>query len=103
MERTLGKARILELYLALAPWGEGVCGAERAAQRHFGKPAHALDPIEAAWLASLLRDPASPADADRVAWVLKGMARGERQRQRWTRALDRLSPAAASAPDAASP
>ena len=30
MERTLGKARILQLYLALAPWGDGVCGAERA-------------------------------------------------------------------------
>jgi membrane peptidoglycan carboxypeptidase len=31
MERTLGKARILQMYLALAPWGDGVCGAERAA------------------------------------------------------------------------
>ena len=103
MERTLGKARILELYLALAPWGDGVCGAEQAAQRHFGKPAHALDPIEAAWLASLLRNPAAPADADRVAAVLRGMARGERQRESWTKALDRLSPAQASVRDAASP
>jgi hypothetical protein len=75
MERTLGKARILELYLALAPWGDGVCGAEQAAHRHFGKPAHALDAIEAAWLASLLRDPAAPADADRVAAVLRHMGR----------------------------
>jgi hypothetical protein len=30
MERTLGKARILRLYLENAPWGEGVCGAEAA-------------------------------------------------------------------------
>jgi len=27
LDRTLGKARVLNLYLALAPWGNGVCGA----------------------------------------------------------------------------
>jgi len=57
MEQTLGKARILQLYLALAPWGQGQCGAEHAAQRYLGKSASALSPAEAAWLASLLTNP----------------------------------------------
>lgn len=57
LERTLGKARILSLYLAIAPWGEGTCGAEAAAQRFFGKPAARLEAVEAVWLASLLRQP----------------------------------------------
>jgi len=57
MERTLGKARILQLYLALAPWGDGVCGAERAAQVYLGKSASKVGPVSAAWLVSLLRNP----------------------------------------------
>ncbi|HEV7632061.1 MAG TPA: biosynthetic peptidoglycan transglycosylase [Steroidobacteraceae bacterium] len=57
MERTLGKARILQLYLALAPWGQGVCGAEQAARTYLGKPAALLDPLESAWLAGLLTNP----------------------------------------------
>ena len=37
MEQTLGKARILQLYLDNAPWGAGhlLCGAEAAARRYF--------------------------------------------------------------------
>jgi hypothetical protein len=57
MERTLGKARILQLYLALAPWGQDLCGAENAAQRYLGKSASAVTPLEAAWLAGLLVNP----------------------------------------------
>ena len=36
MERTMSKRRILELYLNVAEWGEGVFGAEAAARYHFG-------------------------------------------------------------------
>nr|WP_246294652.1 biosynthetic peptidoglycan transglycosylase [Schlegelella koreensis] len=57
LERALGKARILELYLAIAPWGDRQCGAEAAAWHYFGRPAAALDAAEAVWLASLLRNP----------------------------------------------
>ena len=42
MERTLSKRRILEIYLNVAEWGEGVFGAEAAARHHFGVPASAL-------------------------------------------------------------
>lgn len=57
MDRVLGKARVLQLYLAVAPWGGGHCGAQAAALQLLNKRASALTPIEAAWLASLLRNP----------------------------------------------
>jgi hypothetical protein len=82
MERTLGKGRILQLYLALAPWGEGVCGAEAASRRYLGKSARKLAPHEAAWLASLLTRPDAQVarwrargeiDVVRTAWVIDGL------------------------------
>lgn len=57
LERTLSKRRILELYLNVAEWGEGVFGAEAAARHHFGVSAGALDAAQAAWLASVLPSP----------------------------------------------
>jgi len=57
MERTLSKRRILELYLNLAEWGDGVFGAEAAARHHFGIPASALNPEQATWLAAVLPSP----------------------------------------------
>ena len=73
MERTLGKARILQLYLAVAPWGDGVCGAERAAQVYLGKSAAKVGPVSAAWLVSLLRNPEAQ---------LQRAVRGARDRSR---------------------
>ena len=57
MEKTLGKKRILELYLNVAEWGDGIFGAEAAAWRYYGKPAIALTPEEAARLAAVLPNP----------------------------------------------
>jgi monofunctional glycosyltransferase len=57
LEGTMSKRRILELYLNVAEWGEGVFGAEAAARHHFGVPAAALNPAQAAWLASILPSP----------------------------------------------
>jgi monofunctional biosynthetic peptidoglycan transglycosylase len=57
LERTLSKRRILELYLNVAEWGEGVFGAEAAARHHFGVPAASLNASQAAWLASVLPSP----------------------------------------------
>jgi monofunctional biosynthetic peptidoglycan transglycosylase len=54
---TLGKARILELYLNVAEWGEGIYGADAAARVWFGKPASDLRPEEAAVLAAMLPAP----------------------------------------------
>jgi len=57
LESTMSKRRILELYLNVAEWGEGVFGAEAAARYHFGVPAGALGPAQAAWLAAILPSP----------------------------------------------
>lgn len=57
VERTLSKKRILELYLNVAEWGEGIFGIEAAAQHYYGKQAAALTPEEASRLASVLPNP----------------------------------------------
>ncbi|MEC4890419.1 MAG: monofunctional biosynthetic peptidoglycan transglycosylase [Nitrospira sp.] len=57
LEHHLTKERILELYLNVAEWGNGVYGAEAAARHHFGKAAQELTPDEAAWLAAMLPSP----------------------------------------------
>ncbi len=58
MEQTLGKMRILQLYLDNAPWGARICGAETAARTYFKRPARNLEPVQAVWLASMLTNPA---------------------------------------------
>ena len=57
LEAELSKDRILELYLNVIEWGDGVYGAEAAAQRYYGKPASALDADEAAGLAAMIPNP----------------------------------------------
>ncbi len=57
IEQTLSKRRILELYLNVAEWGDGIFGIEAAARRYYGKPAAALDAHEAARLVSALPNP----------------------------------------------
>jgi monofunctional glycosyltransferase len=52
-----GKRRVMEVYLNIAEWGEGVFGAEAAARRHFGKSARSLTRGEAALLATALPNP----------------------------------------------
>lgn len=59
LEAVLTKRRILEIYLNLAEWGDGVFGAEAAARYHFGVSAAALTPAEAARLAVMLPSPRS--------------------------------------------
>ena len=89
MEQTLGKARILQLYLDNAPWGR-VCGAEAAAQLYFKRSATRLEPAQAVWLASMLHAPGLAAerwaregtlDPQRLQWVAEGI-RGIPRRQR---------------------
>lgn len=102
MERTLGKARIQQLYLALAPWGEGVCGASRAAQAYIGKPASRLGPVASAWLVSLLRNPDAQLaalaeerriDRERMRQILLGMRpMSSAQRELALSQLDEWSP-----------
>lgn len=57
LEALLSKQRILEIYLNNVEWGEGVFGAEAAAQHYFRKPASRLSAYEAARLAVMLPRP----------------------------------------------
>ncbi|HUL23517.1 MAG TPA: monofunctional biosynthetic peptidoglycan transglycosylase [Thermodesulfobacteriota bacterium] len=57
MEKALSKRRILELYLNVAEWGEGIFGAEAASRHYFGKPSSEVNAEEAARLASILPNP----------------------------------------------
>jgi monofunctional biosynthetic peptidoglycan transglycosylase len=73
----LGKRRILELYLNVVEWGDGIYGADAAARVWFHKPASELLPEEAAVLAAMLpaprrRNPRRPSEhlRERAAEVL---------------------------------
>jgi monofunctional biosynthetic peptidoglycan transglycosylase len=57
LEQLLSKQRILEIYLNHVEWGEGVFGAEAAAQHYFRKSASRLSAYEAARLAVMLPRP----------------------------------------------
>jgi len=57
LERTLTKRRILEIYLNVIEWGDGIYGAEAASQRYFHKPAAALSANEAAFLSAMIPNP----------------------------------------------
>jgi len=82
VERTLGKDRILALYLNTVDWGPGLCGAKAAARAYFRKSPAQLTTLEAAWLAGALRNPhvaydsefrrAAP-DLQRAHWVVRQM------------------------------
>jgi len=57
LERTLTKRRILEIYLNVIEWGDGLYGAEAASQRYFHKPALSLSANEAAFLSAMIPNP----------------------------------------------
>jgi monofunctional biosynthetic peptidoglycan transglycosylase len=57
LERELNKRRILELYLNVIEWGDGIYGAEAAAEHYFHKPASAVNANEAAFLAAMIPNP----------------------------------------------
>jgi monofunctional biosynthetic peptidoglycan transglycosylase len=57
LEICLSKERILDLYLNMAEWGDGVFGAEMAARTYYHKPAARLTREESARLAAILPSP----------------------------------------------
>ena len=57
LEGLLSKRRMLEIYLNSVEWGEGVFGAEAAAQHYFRTPAAGLSTMQAARLAVMLPAP----------------------------------------------
>jgi monofunctional biosynthetic peptidoglycan transglycosylase len=84
LELLLSKRRILEIYLNNVEWGEGVFGAEAAAQHYFNKPAARLSANEAARLAVMLpspkffeRRPGSPYVSGRASTIMARMSAAE--------------------------
>lgn len=57
LERNLSKKRILEIYLNVIEWGDGVYGAEAASRVYFNKSASQLTPQEAAYLSAMIPSP----------------------------------------------
>ena len=57
MERILSKRRILEIYLNVIEWGNGIFGAEAAAQKYFGVSASQLSREQAAQMAAVIPSP----------------------------------------------
>ncbi|MCM2326344.1 MAG: monofunctional biosynthetic peptidoglycan transglycosylase [Lysobacter sp.] len=57
MEAVMDKRRILEIYLNVIEWGDGVFGAEAAARHYFGTGAASLSPAQAARLAAMVPNP----------------------------------------------
>jgi monofunctional biosynthetic peptidoglycan transglycosylase len=81
IELLWSKQHIIETYLNIIEWGDGIYGAEMAARAHFGKPAAALTAHEAALFAAVLPNPRrwSPEDAtpyieERAATIRERMA-----------------------------
>ncbi|MFK8027795.1 MAG: monofunctional biosynthetic peptidoglycan transglycosylase [Gammaproteobacteria bacterium] len=78
IELMWNKQRILEVYLNIAEWGEGVFGLQAASYYHFGQAAADLSPMQTALLASSLPsplkyNPAAPSQylLDRARWNLE--------------------------------
>jgi monofunctional biosynthetic peptidoglycan transglycosylase len=80
LELFWNKRRILETYLNVVEFGDGIYGVEAAARRYFGKPASKLNASEAALLAAVLPSPRrysvkspGPYVRERQQWILRQM------------------------------
>ncbi|MDR3395478.1 MAG: monofunctional biosynthetic peptidoglycan transglycosylase [Parasulfuritortus sp.] len=57
IEQVWGKRRILEVYMNMIEWGNGIYGAEAASHRYFKTSAAGLGPSQAALMAAMIPDP----------------------------------------------
>ena len=97
LEVALSKQRILELYLNLIEWGDGIFGCEAAARAYFGKSASALSVDEAALMAGAIINP-------RVYSPARPNARLLRRQQLIGRRMSAVAPpSGANVPAAADP
>ncbi|MES2540690.1 MAG: monofunctional biosynthetic peptidoglycan transglycosylase [Pseudomonadota bacterium] len=69
VELVWSKERILEVYLNVAEFDEGVFGVQAAAQHHFGVDAKDLTPLQAARLAAVLPDPQARSASEPTSFV----------------------------------
>ena len=69
IETVMSKRRILEIYLNVIEWGDGVFGAEAAARHHYGSSAAGLSAEQAARLASVVPSPRRYGPASDTAYL----------------------------------
>ena len=79
LEALWPKQRILEVYVNVAEFGDGVYGAQAAARRYFGKDAAQLGPAEAARLAAVLPSPRRYSAANPGPYVQRRTGQIQRQ------------------------
>jgi monofunctional biosynthetic peptidoglycan transglycosylase len=91
LEAELPKSRILELYLNVIEWGDGVYGIEAAARTYFSMPASSLGPSASALLAGAIINP-------RVLNPAKPTARLLRRQQIILKRMGGVSPPAETIP-----
>ena len=96
LEAELTKQRILELYLNVIEWGDGIYGAEAAARTYFGKSSADLGPSEAALLAGAIVNP-------RILTPARPTARLRRRQQMIMRRMGAATPPAVVAEMPAAP
>ena len=82
LERNLSKRRILEIYLNVIEWGDGIYGAEAAARTYFNKAAADLSPREAAFLSAMIPNPRTVFNPQPTAQNPKSNLRRVQRRQR---------------------
>lgn len=71
IEHVIDKRRILEIYLNVIEWGEGVFGAEAAARHYFGTSAATLGPEASARLAAMVPNPRFYDRNRNTAWLMR--------------------------------
>lgn len=71
LENVMSKRRILEIYLNVIEWGNGVFGAEAAARYYFGVPASSLTAEQSARLAAMVPNPRFYDRNRNTPWLLK--------------------------------
>lgn len=96
LEAELSKQRILELYLNVIEWGDGIYGAEAAARTYFGTSAAALDADRAALLAAAIVNP-------RLLNPGRPSARLRRRQQMIAKRMGAVTPPAVAGAEAAGP
>ena len=82
IEASWDKRRILEVYVNVAEWGDGIFGVQAAARAHFGRDAARLTEAQSALLAAVLPNPVgmhaydpSPYVERRARWIQRQMRR----------------------------
>lgn len=85
LERELSKRRILEIYLNVIEWGDGIYGAEAASRFYFKKSASSLNPSEGAYLAAMIPSPLNVFNPKKNPRRVRGRQRILQKRMRYVK------------------